>query len=291
MIRTRLLMVVNGCILLLLLIALVGCGPFSSGLGAPATQITPLALPSRTTTPTTPTPPPTSSTDWTTYHRDNARTGYLANAPDAHQLTRDWNTRLDGAVYAEPLVINGSVIVATEGNSLYSLDARTGKVQWSTNVGSPVPLSSLPCGNIDPLGITGTPVYDPATRLIFAVAEIAGPRHILVGVDARTGQVRVRCVADPSGIEVTPHQQRAALALSMGKVYIAYGGLGRRLWKLSRVGRRLAHRWTGTIAHIRGSNSTRGWYLGSLRTSRRHQWPSLRRCGKWCSNAEPLGSH
>lgn len=133
--------------------------------------------------------------------------------------------RLDGAVYAEPLVVNGHVIVATEGDSLYSLDAHTGQVQWHTNVGIPVPLSSLPCGNIDPLGITGTPVYDPATRLIFAVAEVSGPAHILVGIDVNTGQVRVRRVADPAGIEVAPHQQRAALALSRGMVYIAYGGL------------------------------------------------------------------
>ncbi|HAH00185.1 MAG TPA: hypothetical protein DCL75_15330 [Ktedonobacter sp.] len=227
MIRTRLLAWSSTYILLISLIALVGCSPFPSNSDAPATPITPLALPSRTTTPTTPSTPTTStsSADWTTYHRDNARTGYLPNAPDPHQLTRNWNMHLDGAVYAEPLVVNGHVIVATEGDSLYSLDARTGQVQWNTNVGVPVPLSSLPCGNIDPLGITGTPVYDPATRLIFAVAEVRGPAHVLVGIDVNTGQVRVRRVADPAGIEVTPHQQRAALALSGGMVYIAYGGL------------------------------------------------------------------
>src|SRR2546421_7492580 len=225
--RIRLLAWSSTYILLILLIALVGCSPFPSNSDAPATPITPLALPSRTTTPTTPSTPTTStsSADWTTYHRDNARTGYLPNAPDPHQLTRSWNMHLDGAVYAEPLVVSGHVIVATEGDTLYSLDARTGKVQWNTNVGVPVPLSSLPCGNIDPLGITGTPVYDPATRLVFAVAEVRGPAHVLVGIDVNTGQVRVRRAVDPAGIEVTPHQQRAALALSGGMVYIAYGGL------------------------------------------------------------------
>lgn len=216
------------CALLALLIALAGCGPFSSNSGAPAKPITPLTLPTRTTTPAvsvTPTASTASSANWTTYHRDNARTGYVANAADAHQFAPAWNMHLDGAVYAEPLVVNEHVIVATEGNSLYSLNARTGQVQWRTNLGSPVPLSTLPCGNIDPLGITGTPVYDPVTNLVFAVAEVSGPEHILVGVNANTGQVQVRRVADPAGMETAPQQQRSALALSKGMVYIAYGGL------------------------------------------------------------------
>ncbi len=166
-----------------------------------------------------------SSTDWTTYHRDNSRTGFVQNAPDPHQLTQAWNVKLDGAVYAEPLVVGSNVIVATEGDSLYALDSHTGKVQWHTNVGTPVPLSTLPCGDIDPLGITGTPVYDPSTKLIFAVAEISGPAHILVGVDVGTGQVRVRRSVDISAMDPRVHQQRAALALYQNMVYIAYGGL------------------------------------------------------------------
>ena len=220
--RTRLQAWSGTCALLALLIVLAGCSPFSSNSGAPAKPITPLTLPTRTVTPTAST---VSSADWTTYHRDNARTGYVADAADAHQLTAAWNRQLDGAVYAEPLVVREHVIVATEGNSLYSLDARNGQVLWHTNFGSPVPLSTLPCGNIDPLGITGTPVYDPATNLVFAVAEVSGPEHILVGINADTGQVQVRRVADPARMEAAPHQQRSALALSNGMVYIAYGGL------------------------------------------------------------------
>jgi outer membrane protein assembly factor BamB len=173
-------------------------------------------------------PAPAASTDWSTYHRDNARTGYVPGLPDPQHLDRAWSTELDGAVYAEPLVVGDRVLVATEGDTLYSLDAATGQVQWHTNVGSPVPSSELPCGNIDPLGITGTPVYDPATGLVFAVAEVqgdAGPSHLLVGLDAATGEVRVRRSADPPGFAPLAHQQRAALALSRGMVYVAYGGL------------------------------------------------------------------
>ncbi len=204
-----------------LLITLVGCG---AGSDAPPVQITTVTLPPTTANPTS-TPTPANSTDWTTYHQNNARTGSVANAPDPHQLTRAWSVKLDGAVYAEPLVIGGRVIVATEGDSLYALDSHTGQVQWHTNVGNPVPLSTLPCGNIDPLGITGTPVYDPATNLVFAIAEIQGPAHILVGVDVATGKVRVRRSADIPAMEPRVHQQRAALALFQNMVYVAYGGL------------------------------------------------------------------
>jgi outer membrane protein assembly factor BamB len=77
--------------------------------------------------------------DWPTYHRDNTRTGYLPDMPDPRQLTVAWNTPLDGAVYAEPLVVSGHIIVATENNSLYSLNTNTGQVEWQTRIGDPVP--------------------------------------------------------------------------------------------------------------------------------------------------------
>jgi outer membrane protein assembly factor BamB len=179
-----------------------------------------LTLPSGTATTAVP-----AAGDWTTYHRDNARSGYLAGLPDPTRLDPAWNARLDGAVYGEPLVVGDRVLVATEADSLYALDLRSGRVRWRTTLGRPVALSELPCGNIDPLGITGTPVYDPATGLVFAVAEVTGPGHVLVGVEVRGGRVRVRRSADPPGMHPAPHQQRAALALSGGRVYVAYGGL------------------------------------------------------------------
>ncbi len=183
-------------------------------------HITPVTLP-----PSTATPAQLTSADWTMYHENNARTGFVAGVPDPTHLTSLWKHPLDGAVYAEPLVVDGQVIVATENDTLYALNARTGQVQWHTSVGTPVPLSDLPCGDIDPLGITGTPVYDPQTGLVFAVAEIQGPAHVLVGVDVKTGHIKVRRLVDPPGMDPQTHQQRAALALSGGSVYIAFGGL------------------------------------------------------------------
>ena len=202
----------------LFLVLLAGCDSASS-------QAVPTSTPAPSPTATVTPDPALTGADWTTYHQNNARTGAVANALDPKQLTQAWKVRLDGAVYAEPLVVGTHVIIATEGDTLYALDRQTGQEQWHTNVGSPVPQSTLPCGDIDPLGITGTPVYDPATKLIFAVAEIKGPAHILVGVDVDTGQVKIRRSADIPGMDPRAHQQRAALALSQGMVYIAYGGL------------------------------------------------------------------
>src|SRR3989441_1231453 len=209
----------------LLLIFLTACSGLTSSNEDVTPTITPLTLTATSQPTATPNTPTTSSTDWTTYHANNQRTGYIPGTPDPHNLSKIWSTQLDGSVYAEPLVVGKHVIVATEGDSLYALDPNTGSVLWHTNVGTPVPLSSLPCGNIDPLGITGTPVYDPATGLVFAVAEISGPAHILVGLDATSGQVKVRRLVDTDGMDPRAHQQRPALALANGMVYIAYGGL------------------------------------------------------------------
>lgn len=216
---------------LLLVVILVAGGLFYSqrhlirlfvlSLQAPQpVHVTPLALPSSTATPTQ-----LTSADWTTYHANNTHSGLIAGMSDPTHLTNLWKQPLDGAVYAEPLVVDGLVIVATEKDSLYALDAHSGQIRWHTTVGSPVPLSSLPCGNIDPLGITGTPVYDPQTGLVFAVAEIQGPAHILVGLDSKTGQVKVRRIVDPPGSDPQTQQQRAALVLYGGRVYMAFGGL------------------------------------------------------------------
>src|SRR5215469_7060852 len=183
-------------------------------------DITPLAL-----TPGSGTPVPLTSSDWATYHQNSARAGRAAGTPDPAALQDLWRQPLDGAVYAEPLVVGGQVIVATENDSVYALDAETGKVLWRSHLGSPVSQADLPCGDIDPLGITSTPVYDPATGLVFTVAEIQGPAHVLVGLDVTTGQIKVRRLVDPPGIDPLAYQQRAALALSDGKVYVSFGGL------------------------------------------------------------------
>jgi glucose dehydrogenase len=90
-----------------------------------APQSPPLTLPSG---PSTSAAPAAGDGDWTTYHRDNARTGYLAGMADPTRLTQAWSARLDGAVYGQPLVVGDQVLVATEADSLYALSLRTGQV-------------------------------------------------------------------------------------------------------------------------------------------------------------------
>jgi len=166
-----------------------------------------------------------SAAEWPTYHHDNARSGLGPAQPAATKLTAAWRAKLDGAVYGQPLVVGGRVLAATENDTVYALDAGNGAVVWSRHVGTPVPLSDLPCGNIDPLGITGTMAYDAGSGLVFALAESTGGAHTLYGIDAATGEVRVKRAAEPPKGDRIAHQQRSALTVEGGRVYIAYGGL------------------------------------------------------------------
>jgi outer membrane protein assembly factor BamB len=162
--------------------------------------------------------------DWPTYHRDNARTG-VANISPVNRITAGWTAQLDGAVYGQPLVVAGEVLAATENNTVYALDPANGSVRWSTHLGTPMPRGDLPCGNIDPLGITSTMAYDAASGIVFAVAESTGAHHTLYGLDARTGRVALTRAAEPPHGQPIAHQQRSALTVLNGRVYVAYGGL------------------------------------------------------------------
>jgi outer membrane protein assembly factor BamB len=196
-----------------------GCDAAGHASGPATSTVPPLTA----SEPAVGTPP--AAGDWPTYHGDNARTGLAAGLAPIGVPHQDWHTTLDGAVYGQPLVFAGTVLAATDNDTVYALDAGTGRISWSTHVGTPVPGADLPCGDIDPLGITGTMAYDPATSRVFAVAEGAGGTHTLVGLDARTGKVAVRVELEPPRGDRLAHQQRAALTVLAGRVYVGYGGL------------------------------------------------------------------
>jgi PQQ enzyme repeat len=155
-------------------------------------------------------------------------------------LTRDLNFdgTITGNVYGQPLYIEGGsngpmIIAVTESNNVYALNATTGTVIWQRNVGTAV-TSGLPCGNINPAGITGTPVVDLASRRLFFDALIDGAtkKHFIYSLNVDTGAtnsgwpVDVNATATYNGMTFTSlvQEERGALAVVNGIVYVAYSG-------------------------------------------------------------------
>ena len=197
----------------------------SAPISSPTVSATaaPTPLPVLTATPT-----PALTASWPVYHQNPERTGQSAATPAVTTLATEWSANLDGAVWAQPIVVGGNVIVATENDTLYSLNPATGTVVWQDHVGTPVPQSDLlGCGDIFPLGMTGTPAYDPATQSIFVVAEEMGPIHVLYDFNAVTGAVLWSRQVDISSSLEDPAavQQRPAMTVANGYVYIGFGGL------------------------------------------------------------------
>lgn len=151
--------------------------------------------------------------------------------------TRIWQTpALDGAIWSEPLVYGPDVYVATENDTIYAIDAENGKVAWEKHLGMPVPSSELPCGDIEPtVGITSTPVIDPATNTIYAAEDTwdgttqSSISHKLVALDTQTGALRPNFPIEvdptyPAGGSARNQLQRAGLALDGNEIVIGYGG-------------------------------------------------------------------
>ena len=166
--------------------------------------------------------PADARTNWPTYHANAARTGLVRGLPAAGHLAIGWSRKLDGAVYGQPLVIGNIVIAATENDTIYGLAWATGQVRWKDHVATPLPLRSQPCGNIDPLGITSTPVF--YRKLVYALAQAGRTRHVLVGLDPATGRVRYRRPVPSPDRQPYYDQQRGALAAGNGRVYVTFGG-------------------------------------------------------------------
>jgi outer membrane protein assembly factor BamB len=206
-------------------LAAVGCST-SPATTAPRASGTPVAVPS----PTSPSPssasPGPAAADWLTYDRTAQRDGVSVSSPPPGPIRRSWSASVDGAVYAQPLIVGSEVIVATENDTVYALDASTGAVRWSRHLATPVP-GGLPCGNILPTGITGTPVADPATGHLWLVTFTDQPayQHTLWELDLATGRTVWQRPADLSGSDPRAQQQRAALTLLGSRVYVAFGGL------------------------------------------------------------------
>ena len=204
--------------LALSVVLVAGCSGSSAPHAQPTTGGPPSTSPSSTTT------REPIAVDWPTYHGTNDRSGAAPTALRG-SLKRAWSMNLDAAMYAQPIVAGGVVLAATENNSVYAIDLATGHLRWRVHLEPPARRSDLPCGNIDPSGITGTPAYDAATRSVFVVTEGTGARHTMRALDVASGHQRwQRNVDVANGRDPLAEQERAALLVAAGHVYVAFGG-------------------------------------------------------------------
>ncbi|WP_052438994.1 choice-of-anchor D domain-containing protein [Streptacidiphilus jiangxiensis] len=180
-----------------------------------------------------------------TVSQDTMRTGWDPNEPgltpaqvSSSQFGLQFSTAVNGQVYAQPLVVGGTVVTATENAEVYGIDAATGAVHWSKSLGTPWPASAIGCGDLVPnFGVTSTPVYDPATNAVYVSDKVdspdsAHPAYFLHALNPATGAERsgwpVRIQGAPGNDPTRPfdafhENQRAGLLLLGGKIYIGYG--------------------------------------------------------------------
>ncbi|MGH6817790.1 MAG: hypothetical protein ACREC1_03340 [Methylovirgula sp.] len=182
-----------------------------------------------------------------TYHGEAQRSGHFVvpgltwdRARSLH-LDPTFHAELSGRLYAQPLYWQPSdsgpalLIAVTQNNVVYALDAHTGHILWQRQLGTPVPLSSVPCGNIlPPFGITGTPVIDAESETLFvdaAVTEPSGLHHLVFALALKDGTILPNWPVDVAGelagkdppFVASLENQRGALLIAGGTLYVPYG--------------------------------------------------------------------
>ena len=200
-----------------------------------------------------------------TAQNDNARTSanlsestLTTSNVNVNQFGKIFSRSVDGFIYAQPLYVpnlsiaggvHNVVFVATMNDTVYAFDAdnpSTSTPLWQTSLGTPVPATAtyLPNDQTGGLaaqsGILSTPVIDPSSGTLYAVAlvlqgqtpvyqlhalnlltgaEKAGSPVVIQGSLAGTG-------ADSVGGVITfvasQHLQRTGLLLSNGELYFGF---------------------------------------------------------------------
>ncbi|MGE5048827.1 MAG: PQQ-binding-like beta-propeller repeat protein, partial [Deltaproteobacteria bacterium] len=173
------------------------------------------------------------------HHADAARSGVYVDAALTRAAVRNlradtaFSASYQGPVYAQPLYWDGGdggqdlLIVATERNEVIAFNPLSGARIWSRTLAAPASRSELPCGNIDPLGITGTPIVDASRKLLFADAMTTGAHHRIYAVSLVDGSVSGSPVDLDSalpGFTSKVQNQRGALALVDGILYVPFSG-------------------------------------------------------------------
>ena len=212
-----------------------------------------------------------------TYHNDNARTGANTNESQLTLVNVNSNSfglllkyPVDAFVYGQPLFVPGVnipgqgphdvVYVATENDSVYAFDANSntgpdGGQLWHASLGEGVDVvtnhefgtryhNGVLQDMLPRVGITSTPVIDPASGTLYALALTRAVTTVatnfyqyLHALDLATGAekpgspVLVQATYPGTGMDSSngvitfdtrQENQRCALTLAGGVVYIAY---------------------------------------------------------------------
>jgi len=201
------------------------------------------------------TPPPPTGIDVVTQHYDVQRTGWnsqetLLTPSNIKSATFGLlhSAAVDDQVDAQPLVLTNQpisgvsgnrtvVYVATEGNTIYAIDASSGAVLLSKNFGTPVPESAI--GNCNNnaihIGINATPVIDRAAGTLYVVIYTSDggiPTYRLHALSLTTLADTIPPVVVTAShtltdgstytFQASKNRQRAGLLEANGNIYVAF---------------------------------------------------------------------
>ncbi len=154
---------------------------------------------------------------------------------------QEWSTKVEGQVYAQPLLDGSTLLVATEANHVYGLDPGDGTPRWSTTLAHPTPWNptDIGCADLTPqIGVTSTPVIDTAsntaylTHKSYASGSSGAARWWLDAIDMSSGAERAGFPVALEGeaqnlpgtqFDATDQLQRPGLLLMEGVIYAAFG--------------------------------------------------------------------
>jgi hypothetical protein len=177
--------------------------------------------------------------------------GWDSNEPTLSPATigngsfgQTFSTPVAGQVYAQPLVVASTVIVATQHDMVYGIDSVSGAIKWTQTVGTAEPSDSIFPGytNISPeIGVLSTPVVDSATNTVYVMArtwngaDAGSAQFLLHALDVTSGSERAgwpvtiagSASNDPlSTFDPVVQNQRTGLLLLNGWIYAAYASFG-----------------------------------------------------------------
>ena len=205
-----------------------------------------------------------------THHNDTLRTGWnsaetllTSKVVASSMFGLLQQVALDALVDAQPLLVTGLTIggathdvvyVATEGNTVYAIDASSGAILQHRNLGTPATPPVVCQATGQTLGIMSTPVIDLSSHTLYVIADVeveGAPAFYLHALNLTT-------LADA----VPPLSISASHTLSNGKtVYTFNAGAELQRAALLEAGGNIYGAFAGACENTSDAHA-RGWLLG-----------------------------